>query len=240
LPGDHEAICARGLVAGYGTHVVLQEASISVGEGDIVSVVGHNGAGKSTLLKCLFGLLPAQCGEVEVRGTPVRAPTPARMLSLGVALAPQGNRVLSDLTVEEHLRLATSSISERTARQHAQEQALAEFPVLKERRRQKAGTLSGGEKQMLVIAASLASSPRVLLLDEPTLGLAPSARQQLFRKILTLREERRLSLLIVEQRVQEIIAVADRICVLKRGRIALDSSTADVRLDPAILTTAFL
>jgi len=227
-------------MAGYGSHVILREASISVCEGEIVAVVGHNGAGKSTLLKCLFGLLPMTDGTVEVRGVPVRRPVPADMLRLGIALAPQGNRVLPDLTVEEHLRLAASTLGSRTARRRAGETALAEFPILGVRRRQKAGTLSGGEKQMLVIAASLVSSPRILLLDEPTLGLAPATRQLVFRKIRALRDERRLSMLIVEQRVHEIVAVADRVCVMRRGRIAYEARAAEIMRAPEILAREFL
>ena len=226
-------------MAGYGSHTILNEATIEVYSGEIVALVGHNGAGKSTLLKCIFGMIPIAAGSIEVHDTEIRTPAPPAMISLGVALAQQGNRVLPDLTVEEHLRLAAMAIRERARRKRAVTEAFLQFDVLNERRKQKAGTLSGGEKQILVLAASLVSSPEILLLDEPTLGLAPTTRAQILRTIAGLRDERRMSMLIAEQRVQEILAIADRVCVMRRGVISFESTADHVRRNPEALTKAF-
>jgi branched-chain amino acid transport system ATP-binding protein len=238
LPVERPALCAQRIVAGYGPHMILDKASITVAAGEIVALVGHNGAGKSTLLKCIFGLLPMAAGSIAIGETDVRKPSPAAMLALGVALAPQGNRVLPDLSVDEHLRLASLTIADRAQRRRSTDEALSEFHILKALRHRKGGTLSGGEKQMLVIAAALVTSPRLLLLDEPTLGLSPAVSDQVLQRIAELRHERGLSLLIAEQRVQEIVAVADRVCVMRRGTIAFDARTAEVRNDFNAFTSA--
>lgn len=233
------ALCVEGIVAGYGPHTILNGISLTVASGEIVALVGHNGAGKSTLLKCIFGLLPVAAGVIQIRGAGVRKPTPSEMLSLGVAFAPQGNRVFPDLTIEEHLRLAAMSVRDKARRRRAAELAVSDFAVLNERRDQRAGTLSGGEKQMLAIAASLVTSPQIVLLDEPTLGLAQATRAEVLQRIVRLRDERRVSVLIVEQRVQEVVAIADRVLVLRRGVVAFESGADQVRRNAEALSRAY-
>lgn len=223
-----------GLVTGYGNKQVVNGASVYVSPGEIVALIGHNGAGKSTLLKALFGLLPIWNGRVLVDGDIVNKLTPHKCLSIGIAYVPQGNRVFSDLTVDENLEMSGAVCKHKAQLKLGIERVLSLFPLLETRLRQRAGTLSGGEKQMLALAMVLVPSPRALLLDEPSLGLAPQLAGTALNQIATLSRESGVSVLIVEQKVREVLKIANRVYVLRNGVVSYGGPAATLTDDTAL------
>ena len=216
----------EGLVAGYGKKQVLNGVTLDVAPGEIVALIGHNGAGKSTLLKTIFGLLPVWEGQVVYQGTLLNSHTPREMLQLGAAYVPQGNRVFTDLTVHENLEMGGISMSDGLRFRQGMESVFSLFPVLKSRLRQRAGTLSGGEQQMLALANALILSPRLLLLDEPSLGLAPQLVAQALACIQQISRDLGTSILLVEQKVREVLKIANRVYVLRHGQVAFTGATS--------------
>jgi ABC-type branched-subunit amino acid transport system ATPase component len=214
-----------GLVTGYGKKQVLNGVSLDVASGEIVALIGHNGAGKSTLLKAVFGLLPVWQGRVVFQETELNSHTPRKMLKLGAAYVPQGNRVFTDLTVRENLEMAGITLSDDAQLDNGIERVFSLFPALKPRLRQRAGTLSGGEQQMLALASALILSPRLLLLDEPSLGLAPQLVTQALARVQKVSNDSGASVLIVEQKVREVLKIAHRVCVLRNGQVSLFGCT---------------
>lgn len=229
----------EGLVSGYGKRRVLNEVSLHVGAGEIVALIGHNGAGKTTLLRTVFGLLPAWVGRVTIDGVVADGASPRTLLARGVGYVPQGNRVFCDLSVLENLETGGTTLGRRTRLGEGIERAFGLFPSLRQRVRQKAGTLSGGEKQMLAIANSLVLQPRLLLLDEPSLGLAPSMVTAVLGRIRQINQEWGLSCLIVEQKVREVLRVSDRTYVLRNGAVSYSGPSADLS-DERKLRAAYL
>lgn len=227
-----------GLEAGYGGKQVLNGVSIEVAPGEIVALIGHNGAGKSTLLKTVFGLVAARNGEVVFNGEPVTSRPPRELLERGIAYLPQGNRVFTDLTVEENLVVGAAMLGGRRSRE-AVEKALRTFPALLTRRRQRAGTLSGGEKQMLALANALILSPRLMLLDEPSLGLAPALVTAAFDRLQEVSAGRGVTVLIVEQKVREVLRIAHRVYVLRTGRVSFSGPSEEL-LDDQTLRRVYL
>jgi len=209
----------RGLVTGYGKKQVLNGVSLEVSAGEIVALVGHNGAGKSTLLKAAFGLLPIWQGQVSLDGKALNAPNPREMLRAGVAYVPQGNRVFTDLTVRENLEVAGTALPNKASRNEGIERGLGLFPALRPRLRQRAGTLSGGEKQLLALANALVVAPRLLLMDEPSLGLAPQLVTEALRHVQEINRDSGVTVLIVEQKVREVLKISGRVYVLRTGSI---------------------
>lgn len=224
-------LSVRELVSGYGHVQVLRGISLEVGEGEVVTLIGANGAGKSTLLASIAGLVPAWSGSVRFAGEDFARITPERALRKGLALVPEGRKLFGPMTVQENLELGGYG----RRREEGSVQAFAEtlalvrelFPVLEERRNQPAGTLSGGEQQMLAIARALMSRPRMLLLDEPSLGLAPKVIAEIFSVLDALRE-RGLTLLLVEQDARLALRHADRGYVVRTGEIVLSGTSADL------------
>jgi branched-chain amino acid transport system ATP-binding protein len=214
----------RNLAAGYGKKQVLNGVSIDALPGEVVAIIGHNGAGKSTLLKAIFGVLPLWTGEVVIGGRRLSPPRPRDLLGSGVAYVPQGNRVFTDLTVSENLEVGAFLLSNRAGVNERLEHVFSLFPALKSRLRQRAGSLSGGEKQMLALANVLIISPRLLLLDEPSLGLAPSLVAGALNRIRQISRTSGMAVLIVEQKVREVLRVAHRVYVLRNGRISFSGS----------------
>lgn len=217
------------LTAGYGDATdVLHQVDLSVPAGAAVGVIGANGAGKSTLLRVLAGLEPVRGGSVVLDGTRLHEEAPSRRLRRGIVLLPEGHRVLRNLTVEENLRLAAISVWPRGVKARLEEALPLVhdlFPILRDRRRQLAGLLSGGEQQMVSIARALVSQPRILLLDEPSLGLAPIVIDRIYESLGELRE-RGLSMLVVEQDYTRLNALCDQMHVLRLGRITLSGPGA--------------
>ena len=217
------AIEARGLAAGYGGREVLQDVSLTLGEGEVLCMIGHNGAGKSTLLRVLFGMHRPSAGSIRVFGQDLPRHIPAALGATGVALVPEGRGVFPDLTVNEIFGLAlwSAGVAGREQDERIAE-VLEVLPRIREFRERRAGTLSGGQQQMVSIARALLTRPKVLLLDEPSIGLAPKLFQDLIRPIAKLRETRGMAILLVEQNVREAFAVSDRVLVMKSGQFIFE------------------
>ncbi len=229
-PGDQARLLVlEGLVTGYGKKQVLNGVSVDVDCGETVAVIGHNGAGKSTLLKTVFGLLPLWEGKVRLDGEVLASPNPRDLLHRGVAYAPQGNRVFTDLTVRENLEMGGVTLRNQAQLKEGIERVLTLFPALKPRLRQRAGTLSGGEKQMLARANALIVSPRLLLLDEPSLGLAPPLVRAALGRIQQIAQDDGVACLIVEQKVREVLKIAHRVYVLRNGEVSFTGSSENLK-----------
>ena len=220
---------ARGLAAGYGGREVLQDVSITLGDGEVLCLIGHNGAGKSTLLRVLFGLHRPSAGSMKVFGKELPRHIPAALGAAGVALVPEGRGVFPDLTVNEIFGLAlwSAGVPDRDRDERIAE-VLEVLPRIGEFRERRAGTLYGGQQQMVSIARALLTRPKVLLLDEPSIGLAPKLFQDLIRPIAKLRESRGMAILLVEQNVREAFAISDRVLVMKSGQFIFEGPPSDL------------
>jgi branched-chain amino acid transport system ATP-binding protein len=218
----------------YGAVEALKGVSLSLEEGEIVTVLGANGAGKSTLLRAISGLVLPQEGKIRFRGTPLERVPAYDLVLRGISHAPEGRKVFSTLTVEENLNLG--AFTRRRLKpevQEARERVFSLFPVLRQRRRQLAGTLSGGEQQMLAIGRALMSTPRLLLLDEPSLGLAPILVNLIFEIIRQINSQG-VAVLLVEQNARQALSLAGRGYVLETGRISAQGSSDQLRSDRRI------
>jgi branched-chain amino acid transport system ATP-binding protein len=225
------------LRAGYGRAEVLHGIDLEAGEGSVVTVIGPNGAGKSTLLNALMGVLPAR-GRIEFRGRPIGDMTLEERVMLGIALVPEKRELFSTMAVEDNLVLGGFRQMRMRNREWRGriEQVYALFPRLKERRAQLAGTLSGGERQMLAVGRALMSGPTLLMLDEPSLGLAPLVVQEIFRTVSALRETG-VTILLVEQNARAALEVADQGYVLEMGSVSAQGPAAELAGDPRVIDT---
>ena len=220
----------RDLHVAYGAGVrALQGVSLHVRPGEVVALIGSNGAGKTTLLKAIAGLVTPQAGEVTLEGRPIGAVDAAERVKLGVALVPEGRRLFSRLSVAENLTLGSYGNRDRVYRREMLERVETLFPVLRERAWQRAGTLSGGEAQMLAIARALMSRPRFLMLDEPSLGIMPRLVDQVMDSLRRLHETEGLTMFLVEQNVPAALDLADRGYVLQTGRVVLEGQSDELR-----------
>jgi len=218
----------RDLVLGYSRSTqALKGVSLQVAEGSVVSLIGANGAGKTTLLRGLSGLLRAREGSVSFNGQVISDLPAHRIAKLGVVQVPEGRQVFSDLTIDENLRMGAWLLNDAAEEARRRDQVLTRFPRLAERLSQRAGLLSGGEQQMLAIGRALMADPKLLLLDEPSMGLAPLFVEEIFRIIETLKREGR-TILLVEQNAQAALDVADYAYVLQSGRITLSGPAGDI------------
>jgi branched-chain amino acid transport system ATP-binding protein len=221
----------------YGAVPAVRELSLRVGKGEIVGLIGPNGAGKSTTLHAVTGLVPVHGGDVLLEGQSLRRRTPESIARAGIALVPEGRRIYADFTVDENLRLGFAAGRGRDG-SGALADAYELFPVLREYRRRQAGVLSGGQQQQLAIGRALVARPSVLLLDEPSLGLAPTLVDQLFETLGTIRE-RGIAILLVEQRAQRTVALADRTHVLANGELRMTLGPNDAN-DTEKMIAAYL
>lgn len=230
-------LAAQGLCAGYGTLRVLGGLDVEIGEREIVALVGPNGAGKSTLLRAMSGLIPKTAGTVRFAGQDISGFSARECGRSGLVHVIEGHRVFPSLTVEENLLLAglDQKAGERQARV---EEAFSVFPEIAEKRLLRAGTLSGGQQQMLVVAQGMVRQPRLLMLDEPSAGLAPVLIDRVLEVVSMLRA-RGTAVLLVEQAVEKALRVADRVYVLVHGQIVLNASAAEAR-QPGVLEHAYL
>ncbi len=217
----------KGVSAGYGTFQALFDVSLQVDAGEAVAVIGPNGAGKTTLLRVISKLLGTTTGEILMEGRRLNEVEPHRVIELGIAHVPENRRLFPRLTVEENLRMGAFVPAARAQFAERLESAYALFPRLKERRSQLAGTMSGGEQQMCAIARGLMSKPKLLLLDEPSAGLAPVIVQRIFEVVHRIRSEG-YTVLIVEQNVQQVLKIVDRAYLLEVGRIKASGPAADL------------
>jgi len=225
--------------AGYGGLVALDGVSIGIAEGDFVSIVGPNGAGKTTLFKCISGIVTPTAGSITFAGQDMLRVRPCDRPHLGIAHVPEGRQVFPNLSVIENLEMGAITAAGQKQWVQSLDYVLTLFPVLADRREQLAGTLSGGEQQMLAIGRGLASAPRLLMLDEPSMGLAPTVADQIFERIASVRREKKVAIMLVEQRAVEALEYCDRGYVLETGRVVLsgthDELLADDRVRKAYL-----
>jgi branched-chain amino acid transport system ATP-binding protein len=229
----------RSLSVNYGGLCALNDVSLEVGRGQFVAVIGPNGAGKSTLFKAISGTVTPLGGEISYKGRDLLSLPPAERAHLGIAHVPEGRQVFASMTVMENLDMGSYTANGRARRAELLPMIMELFPVLRERRNQLAGTLSGGEQQMLAIGRGIACAPDLLMLDEPSMGLAPAAADAIFERIREIRRLRGLTILLVEQRVVEAIEACDYGYVLETGRVALhgryDTLLSDARVKRAYL-----
>ena len=225
------SLSISGIDAGYGAVRVLENVSLSVAPGETVVLLGTNGNGKSTLMKCVMGILPPTAGSIvaEIDGEQIDLigrPTEA-IVDLGITLVPEGRRLFPKLSVEENLLLGAFRPLARAEIARNLDMSYATFPALRERRRQLAGSLSGGEQQMLALARSLMSAPKILLIDEPSVGLAPVLVKRTIEKIQELKERYELTVLMAEQNFNQAVRIADRGYVIVHGKIAFEGGSAE-------------
>jgi branched-chain amino acid transport system ATP-binding protein len=222
----------KSVTVGYGSHAVLHEVDLTLDRGEIITLLGANGAGKSTLAKTVSGLLPLQAGSILLEGEPIASLPPAERLRRGIAHVPEGRQIFAGMTVAENLALGAYTVSEADRAARLQE-VLARFPVLRERMNDLAGNFSGGQQQILAIARGLMSKPKILVLDEPSLGIAPLLVAEIFRLVVALREQG-ITILLVEQNARAALSIADRGYVFEQGRIALAGAAKDLLNSPEI------
>lgn len=238
-------LSVTSLVAGYGANRVLKEISFELPSHAALAVLGANGAGKSTLMKCVAGLLKPWQGAVVFEGVDITGIPAERRASLGVVLVPEGRGLFTTMTIEENLLVGATSLRRRAGARDVNrmvneglERAFDLFPVLKLRRTDLASKLSGGQQQMVAIARALMARPKVLLLDEPCLGLAPKVGNEVYRALRVLREQG-LSLVVVEESTRRALSFVDRACVLKLGRKVLEDDARNLTRDEALLEAYF-
>jgi len=225
------SLTITGIDAGYGAVRVLEDVSISVEPGETVVLLGTNGNGKSTLMKCVMGILPPAAGSIvaDIDGEKhdLVGRSTEEIVDLGISLVPEGRRLFPKLTVEENLLLGAFRSLARTEITRNLDSSYTTFPALRERRRQLSGSLSGGEQQMLALARALMSAPRILLIDEPSVGLAPVLVKRTIEKIKELKDRYQLTVLMAEQNFNQAVRIADRGYVIVHGKIAFEGGSAD-------------
>ena len=227
----------KGLQAGYGKVHVLFDGNINVESGELVGIVGPNGAGKSTFLGAIAGAVKASHGTIEFEGESIRSKNPEDIVRLGLALVPEGRAIFTDLTVNENLRLGLTGRREKSGAQKAIKEVIDLFPVLTTHRNHQAGLLSGGQQQQLAIARALVSEPKLLMLDEPSLGLSPTVIQDVFG-VLSRIQDKGTAIIVVEQRAHLVMSIAARTLVIREGQVRATLSREDTQ-DEAKLAAAY-
>lgn len=222
------------LTVSYGAITALHQVSLNVKQGEIVTLIGGNGAGKTTTLRAISGMLKPRHGRIVYQDLDITGWPAHRLVGIGIAHSPEGRLVFANLTVRENLRMGAYLQRNRKLIAEEEEFVFKTFPRLKERESQLAGTLSGGEQQMLAIGRALMSRPRCLLLDEPSLGIAPLLVKSIFEQIVALNRDRGLTILLVEQNANLALEISHRAYVLETGRIILDGPSAELRTDPQV------
>jgi branched-chain amino acid transport system ATP-binding protein len=217
----------------YGDAQTLWDVSFKVHEGEVFSIIGSNGAGKSTILKALSGLMRPSSGQIEFLGSRIDGKSPMEMVDIGISLVPEGRGLFSTLTVMENLELGAFTKRARPLMKKTLEQMANVFPILRTRPNQLAGKMSGGEQQMVAIARALMSKPKLLMLDEPSLGLAPIIVKGMF-EIIAILKEQGATILLIEQNIHQALRIADHACVIKTGRITMMGTGQELLADPEI------
>ncbi len=223
-----------GLVSGYGKSEVLREIDLKIAKGQVVTIIGPNGAGKTTLFRTIFGLLPVRKGQVLFEGEDLAKLPPLARIKRGIALVPQGRAVFPDLSVLENMEMGAYTITDKRQVQDAMEECYHLFPVLRERKKQRAATLSGGEQQMLVIARALMSRPRFVMLDEPSLGISPRLVKEIFKTIDVINKTSGTTICLVEQNANIALRHGHFGYVMEGGQIRMSGSTQDLLDDPRV------
>jgi branched-chain amino acid transport system ATP-binding protein len=231
-PTHEDILVLSGLQAGYGRKHVVFDVDLHLRAGEIVTIIGHNGAGKTTTLKTIFGMLPALGGTVSYRGDDVTHSSCRRNVLRGMSYIPAERFVFSDLSVLDNLRLGAMHEKSSEARESRMNRVYAMFPLLQERATQRAGTMSGGQQRMLSLGLAMMSDPKLLLLDEPSLGLAPALVAEIFAGVRRLADEEGLTVLLLEQNVGQALRIVDRAYVMRAGRIILEETADQMRRRP--------
>ena len=226
-------LSVRDLVVNYGAIQALKGASLDVYAGEIVAVIGANGAGKSTMMNAVMGSVPRASGQILLDGKELPAKS-YQVVSAGVSLSPEGRKVFAPLTVLENLDMGAFPLSDRSQIEKQKEEVFNLFPRLLERKNQYAGTLSGGEQQMLAIGRALMAKPRVLLLDEPSLGLAPIIISEIFKELTEVNKQLGMTILIVEQNARKALQLSHRAYVIQTGKIVMEGKSDDLLHNPEI------
>lgn len=229
----------KNIQAGYGNIQALHDVSLTIHAGEIITLIGANGAGKSTTLMAISGIVPCRGGQILWQGREIQGLAPDRIVAMGVCQVPEGRHIFPDLTVQENLDLGAFLRTDKGGIRQDLEYVYALFPVLAERRHQSGGTLSGGEQQMLAMSRALMARPRLLLLDEPSMGLAPLIIKQIFEIIKAINREHNTTIFLVEQNANQALHIADRGYVIENGRIILTDS-ADKLLNNPDVQRAYL
>ena len=224
----------RNLVSAYGNILALQDISLCVKQSEIVTILGSNGAGKTTLLMAIAGLVPPRQGEILWKGRSIQQLTPDQIKALGIGLVPEGRRIFPEFTVLENLRIGAYLRQDQEHVREDLERMMELFPILRQRQSQFGGTLSGGEQQMLAIARALMGRPQLLLLDEPSLGLAPMIVQQIFEILCQIHQQQQMTILLVEQNAHLALQLADRGYLLKNGKIQVTDTSANLLDNEAV------
>lgn len=222
-------LSGRGITAGYGKRRVLSDVSVHVAPGEVVGVLGHNGAGKTTLLKALMRIVPLSAGQIEFQGERVDRASSVQMVRRGMSMTPAEQPIFRDLTIDQNLELGASGVSDRNEIRSRMEEVFGVFPILADRRTHIAGRFSGGQQRQLSLGIALMARPKLMMLDEPSLGISPAVVGATFRTIRDLAQERSMSVLVVEQNVKALTAIADRVYVLRNGSIVLEEPGEDAR-----------
>lgn len=224
------SLVLEGLCAGYGRASVIESISIDLLPGRISALIGSNGAGKSTLARTVCGLLPCRSGSITLDGKPVQRLSAARRARAGIVMVPEGRRLFTKLTVGENIRMGSCAAADRSraSAQHV-DTLLDAFPILRDRWSQRAGQLSGGEQQMVALTRAVASAPKYLLLDEPSLGLSPKLTQEVFRLIQLIADETNAGILLIEQMADDALGLAHDANVLEQGRITISGPAGELR-----------
>jgi branched-chain amino acid transport system ATP-binding protein len=217
----------------YGDAQALWDINFNVHEGEVFSIIGSNGAGKSTILRAISGLIRPSSGQIEFLGSRIDGKSPMEMVDIGISLVPEGRGLFSTLTVMENLELGAFTKRARPLMQQTLEQMMNVFPIIRTRSTQLAGKMSGGEQQMVAIARALMSKPKLLMLDEPSLGLAPIIVKSMF-EIIAILKEQGTTILLVEQNIHQALRIADHACVIKTGRITMIGRGKELLADPEI------
>ena len=216
----------KNVYAGYNETKIIHDISIFINEGEIVALMGPNGAGKSTILKSIFGLI-SHTGNIYYEGEKIN-PTPDRLVKMGIAFIPQGRRVFNNLTVEENLEIGGFSLNDKEECTRRVENLMHLFPIFYEKRKVYAGTLSGGQQQLLSIARGLMTQPKLLLLDEPTLGLSPKVVKEIFETIKTINKNHKTAIIVVEHNLHSLLPITDRAYVLVHGKIVASDTGPNI------------
>jgi len=224
----------KNLTVGYGAISALHGISLSVPSGSIVTLIGSNGAGKTTTLKTISGLLKPKAGEIVYDGKNIAGLPPHAVVARGLSHVPEGRMIFANLTVRENLQMGAYLVRDKKIVRRELDSVFAAFPRLKEREQQIAGTMSGGEQQMLAIGRALMSQPKFLMLDEPSLGLAPLLVKAIFEKIVEINRERGLTILLVEQNANRALEISNFGYVLETGKITLQGDSASLRQNPQV------
>lgn len=232
---EHMLMKIEGLTVNYGAIRALDDVSLEVMPGEILSVIGANGAGKSTLLKTITGIIKPLAGKIAFEGTPIQGLRTDKVVRMGITMVPEGRRIFPDLTVRENLELGGYAITDRRMKEDLFNLILTTFPRIQERLKQHAGTLSGGEQQMLAMGRALMGNPRLLLLDEPSMGLSPIITREIFSLIRLINKEKGISMILVEQNAHMALEHSEKAYVLENGRVTIHGPSAEIKSNNGVI-----